>query len=214
LIDQSELAHLTVGLIKRKAQYIADMGCGNGKITEWISQKTKAYCLGIDISAEAINSARERTGHNERLSFATGNLNNFSFGDTFDSLLFLDTLYYVDNLAETLRNSLIYLEPNGHIYAYFSQWIMDEAYAENLKPDNTHLAKVLNEMNLKYEWVDLTVSGLAHWKRKEAVLLRMKKDFVAEGNAALWDYRYREAQRYAGWGDTKYARYFYTIQEG
>ncbi|MBK7410019.1 MAG: hypothetical protein IPJ40_19395 [Saprospirales bacterium] len=65
--------------------------------------------------------------------------------------------------------------------AYFSQWIMDEAYAENLLPDNTHLAKALASLGLKYTFHNLTDSGLRHWKKKLAVLEDMREAFAKEG---------------------------------
>lgn len=212
LIDQAELSVLMQLLQQAHPQSIADIGCGNGKITEWIANELKTNCLGIDISSEAIQHARARTQQNPLLCFEQGNLNQLPLAETFDAVLFLDTLYYANNLHDTLQNSLSMLRPGGHIYAYFSQWIMDEAYRANLQPDQTHLAKVLNALNCPYKTHPLTESGIHHWKKKRDVLLDMKDEFTREGNAALWDYRYREADRYANWGDQKYARYLYVIR--
>lgn len=40
----------------------------------------------------------------------------------------------------------------------------------------------------------------------------MKKDFIDEGNIDLWEYRFRESNRYANWGENKYSRYLYEIE--
>jgi SAM-dependent methyltransferase len=212
LIDQAELSVL-IGLIEQvRPASLVDLGCGNGRLTEYISDRTQTACLGLDISSEAIRLARQRTAGNSLLRFEVGNLNRLQLPERFDGALFLDTLYYVTNLQETLGQTLELLKEGGRIYAYFSQWIMDEAYAENLRAENTHLAKVLKEMNLMFSYTDLSASGLRHWKRKQQVLEEMREEFVAEGSEALWDYRYREAHRYANWSDQKYARYLYEIR--
>lgn len=212
LIDQSELSFLLEMLKMSGAKKIVDIGCGNGKITEWISKQTETYCLGIDISIEGIMKAKERTKNNKLLDFEIGNLNNIQLSKEFDSVLFLDTLYYSNNIKDTINNSLQVLNKGGNIFAYFSQWIMDEAYSENLNPDKTHLAKVLNELNLDYSFVNLSESGIKHWKTKLEVLNSMKSNFIKEGNENLWQYRHREAERYANWGDKKYSRYLYQIK--
>jgi ubiquinone/menaquinone biosynthesis C-methylase UbiE len=213
LIDQDELRLLIELLKAGSAKKILDLGCGNGKITEWIAQETGILCVGLDISSEGIQLAKQRTTENNLVHFETGNLNLVEYPDTFDVLLFLDTLYYANNLKDTILSGMDILQMGGRIYAYFSQWIMEAAYSENLQPDKTHLGKVLQELNLDYFTIDLSSSGIHHWKKKWDTLNAMKDDFIQEGNEALWEYRYREAYRYAHWGDEKYARFLYVIRK-
>jgi ubiquinone/menaquinone biosynthesis C-methylase UbiE len=211
LIDQAELQVLIDKINTFRPNTVLDIGCGNGKITEWISQQTQTNCAGMDISNEAVKLANERVKGNNSLHFFEGNLNSINSAETFDCILFLDTLYYANSLTETIKQAIKHLNKNGRIYAYFSQWIMDENYSENLHAENTHLAKALRELKLSYSFTDLTTSGINHWKRKLEVLNQLKTNFIEEGHLDLWDYRYREANRYANWGDTKYSRYLYEI---
>lgn len=213
LIDQDELSVLISKLQDFNPLNMLDIGCGNGRITAWIFEQTGIDCVGIDVSSEAVKYANERVKGNSKLLFLEGNLNNLTGLEQYDCILFLDTLYYATNLSNTIKQALDILTPNGRIYAYFSQWIMDVNYKENLLPHNTHLAKVLEENNVKYEFTDLTVSGLNHWKRKLEVLNMMKQDFLEEGSIKLWEYRHREANRYAHWGDDKYSRFLYEIKK-
>lgn len=213
LIDQEELSLLVAKLQERPPGKVLDMGCGNGRITEWIAAQTSHAYVGMDISSEAITYARQRTAGNAFLHFETGNMNQIPVSVTYDNVLFLDTLYYANNLKETIRQAVDILNDGGAVYAYFSQWIMDEAYRENLQPDNTHLAKVLQELLLEYTFTSLTESGIRHWKKKLEVLQAMEQDFRNEGSRELWEYREREARRYAHWGDQKYARYLYEIKK-
>jgi len=213
LIDQSELSILIDKIKKFKPKNITDLGCGNGRITEWISEQTQTVCLGIDISSEAIKHANEKTKENNLVCFLEENLNDLSALQQTDCVLFLDTLYYANSLKDTIKKAHELLTENGRIYAYFSQWIMDENYQENLRPDNTHIAKILNELKLFYSFTDLTESGINHWKRKLEALTIMKKSFFEEGSEYLWHYRQREASRYANWGAKKYSRYLYEIEK-
>lgn len=211
LINQYELQFLLDALIQQKAKNVLDIGCGNGRITEEISVQTGANCIGIDISDEGIKEAQVRCKDNSKLSFSVGNINSLNLSQSFDAIVFLDTLYYADNLQHTLEQCLSLLKPGAKIYAYFSQWIMDAQYQQNLEPRQTHLAKALSHLNLTYSYVDLSESGINHWKQKCAVLEEMQAQFAEENHTELWDYRYREAYRYAHWGDDKYSRFFYII---
>jgi SAM-dependent methyltransferase len=213
LIDIEELSILLEKLSAQQPKSVADIGCGNGKITEYISEKIQANTTGIDISQEGIKSANNRTEKNTSLLFKVGNLNSLDFSNEYDAILFLDTLYYADDLKETVEKAIKGLTKDGRLYAYFSQWIMDIEYSENLNPKNTHLAKVLTNLQVDYSYTDLTISGINHWKKKLNVLEEMKIDFINEESLGLWEYRYREALRYANWGDNKYARYLYEVKK-
>ncbi|MEZ4948753.1 MAG: hypothetical protein R2784_05105 [Saprospiraceae bacterium] len=156
--------------------------------------------------------AKEKFANINNLSFFIGNLNQLqTIEDKFDAFISLDTLYYAVNLESTIYEITKKANDSALIFAYFSQWIMDESYKLYLQPDMTGLAQVLKELNLSYRAMDLTDSGIQHWKDKEAALVKMKTEFELENNLPLWDYRFREASRYANWGDYKYARYFYQI---
>ena len=213
LIDQEELSIVIDKIKKTSPKSIIDIGCGNGKITEWIAKQTQTLCSGIDISSQAIKNAKERTKNNKLLKFEEGNLNELKEFKKQDCVIFLDTLYYSNNLKNTISQAHELLNEGGRIYAYFSQWIMDVLYYENLQSKKTHLAKVLNELNLSYSHVNLTESGIKHWKKKLETLNQLKTDFIEEGSEKLWEYRHREAERYANWGDDKYARYLYEIKK-
>ncbi|MBS1538364.1 MAG: class I SAM-dependent methyltransferase [Bacteroidetes bacterium] len=213
LIDLQELSILIEKLNIQRPESVVDIGCGNGKITEFIAGKVNATFTGIDISTVGITSANKRTEGNALIQFKEGNLNNLDFSKEYDTILFLDTLYYAADLKNTILTSVNNLAKNGRLFAYYSQWIMDDSYSENLKPNNTHLAKIFRNFDLDFLYTDLTNSGINHWKKKLKVLEEMKNDFVNEGNIGLWEYRYREALRYANWGNNKYARYLYEVRK-
>ena len=59
---------------------VLDIGCGNGKIAEYISDLTQASVTGVDYIAEAINQALKRTeDKRNRLHFKVGNIETLDF---------------------------------------------------------------------------------------------------------------------------------------
>ncbi len=212
MIDGYELDSLVDFLKGQNPKSVVDLGCGNGQITEYLFQKVQANYKGIDISERGIEIAKRRFSENPKLQFMVGNLNNLPLDQKYDAILFLDTLYYVDSTEKVLKDCLEILEPNGAIYIYFSAWTMTQEENQNLLPDHTSLAKTLKNLNLSFEYKDLTSSGVLHWDRKLKVLEEMKESFVKEGSEELWWYRFREANRYANWPNDQYARYLYKIK--
>ncbi|MCA1624388.1 MAG: class I SAM-dependent methyltransferase [Acidobacteria bacterium] len=201
-------------VLKLNAGYrVLDLGCGNGFITEYLQNQTGAFFQGIDISEEAIKQACQRTTEkNERLSFSVGNMNRLSFEPKiFDCIISIDTLYYVDNLEETMKQTIPILKPFGQMGIFYTQWISNLEDKENLLPENTALAIVLKKHSLKFTALDLTENEAEHWQKKVDVLEELKPQFEKEGNLDLYNYRLNEAVRYANWDLRKRSRYLYHI---
>lgn len=214
LIDQYELDVLIEKLKKKPYKYLLDVGCGNGKLTEYLAKKVDGVFLGVDISDEAIRLAKERKTLTAKIQFEVNNMNAPVFSQSFDAILFLDTIYYADDMAASISAFLNLLTQEGRIFVYFSQWILNRDDSEKLKAEKTDLAAILKKLELQFSTIDLTKSGLEHWRKKLDVIVGMKEVFFEEDMEALWDYRYREALRYAKWGDERYSRYLYEIKKG
>ncbi|HEX8246727.1 MAG TPA: class I SAM-dependent methyltransferase [Pyrinomonadaceae bacterium] len=212
LADVFQLKKLLEALRLSADERVLDLGCGNGFITEYLQSETGAFFHGVDISAEAIRQARDRTP-NERLAFSVGNMNHLQIEPrAFDCAVSIDTLYYADNLEETLKQIVSILKPStGRIGIFYTQWINNLAERENLLPENTYLAKLLEKYDLKFRALDLTVNETEHWRKKVEVLEELKPQFEREGNLNLYNYRYAEAARYANWDLAKRSRYLYHI---
>jgi ubiquinone/menaquinone biosynthesis C-methylase UbiE len=211
LADVFQLDKLLEALQLKASERVLDLGCGNGFITEYLQSETGAFFHGVDISAEAIRQARDRT-RNNRLTFSVGNMNRLQLEPrAFDCAVSIDTLYYVENPEETLKQILAILKPAGRIGIFYTQWINRLAERENLSPENTDLAKLLGKYDLKFRALDLTENEAEHWRKKVAVLEEMKPLFEREGNLNLYNYRYTEAARYANWDLAGRSRYLYHI---
>jgi ubiquinone/menaquinone biosynthesis C-methylase UbiE len=207
----AQLAELLDALRLCAGDRVLDLGCGSGLITEYLHDQTGAAFVGIDISAEAIGQARARTrAKRGRLAFGVGNMNRLAFGpETFSAVVAIDTLYYVNDLEATLRQAAGTLKPGGQLGLFYTQWINDHADQARLLPENTDLAVGLKKLGLKFTTLELTRQEAEHWRRKVEVLTELKGEFEAEGNLDLYDYRYSEAARYAGWDVRKRSRHLY-----
>jgi 2-polyprenyl-3-methyl-5-hydroxy-6-metoxy-1,4-benzoquinol methylase len=214
LADMAQLRLLLEVLNLSAGDRVLDAGCGSGLITEYLHERTGASFEGLDISEEGIRQARARTASKgARLAFRVGNLNRLDLGpQTFDAVVAVDTLYYVDDLGETLRQLVAALKPGGQMGLFFTAWVNDAADAAGLLPENTSLAVLLKKYGLGFTAFELTAQEAEHWRRKVEALERLKPEFEREGNLGLYHYRHSEAARYANWDLSQRSRHLYHVR--
>lgn len=180
-----EVANITSDYI------ILDLGCGNGMISEYISDKTGAQVYGIDYIPDSIEQAIYRTKLKEsRLKFQVGNLDWINFEENFfDLIISIDTLYMPNNLDNTIKNMSKILKPTGAIMAFYSQFIWgDGACRDSLKAQNTDLGKCFIRNGLKFDTYDFSKENYEFMQRKCQVAKRHKEEYEKEGNQSLFDY--------------------------
>jgi cyclopropane fatty-acyl-phospholipid synthase-like methyltransferase len=212
LVDVFQLNKLLEVLKLNIQDRVLDLGCGIGLITEYLQIQTGAFFHGIDISEEAIKRASEITKKNNSLAFSIGNMNKLNFSEqSFDCVVSIDTFYYVKNLADTIKQIIPIIKPDGQMGVFYTQWINKTAERERCFPENTDLAEILKTYNLKFTTLDLTESEMDHWQKKVNTLEKLKPQFDKEGSMELYNYRYSEAKRYSNWDKEKHRRYLYHI---
>jgi SAM-dependent methyltransferase len=169
---------------------VLDMGCGNGKIAEYISDVTGANLYGIDYSLEAINQAKNRTKKKRsRLSFKQDLIGKLSFPKHFfDLIISIDTIFFGNGIKNNLKQLLPFLKPKGQLAIFFSPFIFECKYDKNkLLADNTSLAEGLKHSKLQYISYDFTQAHYKHMQLKNKIGKSLKNDFTAEGNEFLYD---------------------------
>lgn len=194
---------------------VLDLGCATGKITEYISDLTNAEITGIDYVKTAIKKAKERTlNEKNKLTFLHMNMNNLKFSiNFFDTIIAIDTIYFVDNLGKTIGKLKNLLKANGTLAIFFSQIIKPDESSNMLLPENTKLAIALKKNNLKYEIYDFTESEKNHWRKSKEVAKNLKGDFEKEGNIDIYYYRIYESEKWLKYVDSnRISRYLYHIK--
>jgi cyclopropane fatty-acyl-phospholipid synthase-like methyltransferase len=197
-----------------------DLGCGNGKITAYLAERTGAHFTGLDYSEEAIRQAQERVGDGERqLCFVVGDLNRLALPPaSFDVVLAIDTIYFSDDYAATIGALAMVLRPGGRLgllYAYGREpWVSRAAFpAERLQPAATPLADALRANGLIFRTWNLTREEYALAVQRKAVLEELHAQFAAEGNKFICEQRMGDAEGIRqAIEEGLHARYLYVAQ--
>ena len=91
---------------------ILDMGCGPGILASLLDADSFAYYRGVDASTEAIAKAEKR--RSEKIQFEVGDIQTYSCSDSFDLIVFEESLYYVPfSRYQLLRECAQKLCPGG-----------------------------------------------------------------------------------------------------
>lgn len=184
-----------------ESQYVLDLGCGNGLITEYLSDHTGAQVAGLDFSPLAISQANQRTATKvDRLSFNMGDINHLLLpADTYDLILLIDSMYFSQDYNQTICSLKTALRTNGQIAFFYSYgrepWVpLDEFPNEMLPADKTPLASALNSCGLTFQTWDLTSRDYLLAVCRKLVLTELKAQFEDEGNLFIYENRIGEAE--------------------
>ncbi len=178
-----------------------DLGCGNGMIAEYLSDRTGAHVTGLDYIPQAINHAQQRTASKaQRLAFRVGDINQLHLPpNAFDVILSIDSIYFSDDYISTLSNLTAALRPSGQmafLYSYGREpWVPKETFpAAMLIPDQTPLAQALQASHLPFQIWDLTDQDYRLAQRRKKVLTELQPQFEAEGLQAIYKNRLGDAE--------------------
>lgn len=195
---------------------ILDIGCGVGKISEYISDLTKATITGIDIADQVILKAQTRTKNKiNRINYIAEDFDELCFEDeSFDRIIAIDTVYFSKNLFELVKRLKKILTQNGMMGIFYSQTINDNKYKKMLNKHHTKFAKTLNSLELKYNAYDFTEDEKNLWKDQYKVVNEMKKDFERANELEIYNARVRESSEQIKYvNDNRISRYLYIIEK-
>ncbi|MCB0061936.1 MAG: methyltransferase domain-containing protein [Caldilineaceae bacterium] len=199
--DMGQLDALLAALQPTPQHHLLDLGCGNGLIAEYISDVTGAHVTGLDYISAAIEQAQARTAAKaDRLSFQVGELNALDLpAATYDAILAIDTIYFSNDYAATIRQLVAALRPGGRLAFYYAYGIEPgmtvEAFRpETLAPARTPLAEALQANGLTFTTTDFTNEEYRLAQLRKAVLTELEPAFAAEEILFLFESRMGEAQ--------------------
>ncbi len=179
-----------------------DLGCGDGRMAEYIAGVTGAHMTGLDNSALAIERARARTaGQADRLAFVVGDMARLANAfppASFDALISVDTLYFVDEPEIPLADLMALLRPGGRFVALYSHAANPETPIpvfprETLPPDKTPVAIAANKLDFPYAVWDFTADDRAFARRMQQAIEELRPTLESEGNTFLYENRHAEA---------------------
>lgn len=182
-------------------QRALDLGCGNGRISEYLSDCSGAHITGLDHIPEAIRQAQQRTAaKSERLTFMVGDINQLELPENaFDVILSIDSIYFSENYPDTIEKMKAALKPGGQmafLYSYGREpWVpIDEFPKEKLPAGKTPLAEALGANDLVFRSWDLTRQDYELACRRSEVLTELKPQFEAEGLMFIYENRMGDAE--------------------
>ncbi len=195
--------------------HVLDLACGIGKITEYISDTTKAKVTGVDFAAPAIQRAQERNkDKKDRINFVVGNMNNLQFEEnSFDAIIAIDTVYFVHDLEELIGKLKEITKNGGQMGIFYDEMMKPEEDKEILKADNTKLAKALKKHNLDYQAYDYTEEEKSFWKEQLQLAEEMKDKFEAAGDTKTYESRIGESKHILTYvNEDRISRHLYIVR--
>lgn len=189
-----------------------DVGCGVGKVTEYLWSKTNTEITGIDTIYTAIRLAQRRSYSKKGLDFKLDDMRSFiKQKETFyDFILSMDTIYFIGtDYKDFLQDCMDRINNEGRIFIFYSAW---EGKDQMISFNENKLGKYLIENKFEFEVTDFTDDDFIHWRKKKTFLEQNEKSFINEGNKLLFDKRYSEAKIFDELGNSKkMKRFLYTI---
>ena len=199
--DLAQLDALVEATELCQGQRVLDLGCGDGRITEYLSDRTGAHLTGLDYIPEAIRLACARTvAKADRLAFVVGDLNVLDLpARRFDVILSIDTVYFSQDYARTIGQLAKALRPGGKMaFLYSCGWeppAAPEAFdVATLAPERTPLGEALRVNGLGFHSQDWTEADCRLARSRKQILEELEPKFRAEGLGFVYENRMGEAE--------------------
>jgi ubiquinone/menaquinone biosynthesis C-methylase UbiE len=196
MLDEEQLQQLLLSLNLNSSKNILDIGCGIGKLGEYISDSTGASYTGVDFAYGAIYEAQRRTEEKrERMNFLVGNLNNLSdvVVDKYNAIVLIDSLYFVSDMPKCIETLKSFLKPDGKLVIFYSSNKKPSDSSFNLLPQNKPVGQALTLSGFEYETYDYTTNEKQIWEKSLQVAQELKENFIEEGNEEIYKSRIAEA---------------------
>ncbi len=215
VVDMQQLDLLIEKLHLNSKDTILDLGCGLGKITEYLANRIGAKITGIDFAEKSIQWARENTEGNGNLNYEVMDITELDFPPNyFDAIIALDVLYWIDDLEPVVAKLKEILKPDGRMGFFYVQFKNQDDNPESMLPENTRIAKLLKQYNFQYDVMDISQDAIEIWKTKIRVGKELRDQFLKENNQEIIDERITDGQDVIKKFETnQQKRYFFLVKQ-
>lgn len=197
--------------IKDSNSHLLDVGCGNGKMLEYLSKKSGAYIHGFDYSEKAIAYAKDK---NSDADFRVGVIGEIDYSkDSFDLVISMDSIYFAKDMKSFISQVRSWLKPGGTFFVAYQE---GDVMKKTADVHSTVFAMAMKELNWDYEAKDITVESFDVLYKKRMTALSYQQQFKQESNG-VWGDMLIEQTDYILQGKDEYinklARYIYVAKK-
>ncbi len=162
---------------------ILDIGCGNGKMLDYLQKRTGAYIYGFDFSEQAIRTAQALFTVNA--DFREGIIGQIDYPkEKFDVIISMDTMYFAKDMTAFTGQIKRWLKPSGVFFVGYQE---GDVIPKTENADTTMLAGALRQNGMSYEVVDITRQTYDLLVTKRSAALRHQAEFEAEEHKNWFD---------------------------
>ncbi len=161
--------------------FILDVGCGNGKMVQYLKSKTGAHISGFDYSENAIRTAI--ADHTTDSDFIVGTLDEMMYpAKHFDLIVSMDSIYFSKDMRQFVKKAYGWLKDKGTFFVGYQE---GDIMPRTQNGDSTIFANALRECNLEYQAIDYTEQTFHMLQQKRNAMLNLKEAFEKE-NLMEW----------------------------
>ena len=162
---------------------ILDIGCGNGKMAEYVHKVTGAAVYGFDYSEQAIDFARDHSAFPSH--FSVGTMGQMDYPpESFDLITSMDTIYFAPDMAAFVRQIHSWLKPGGQFFCAYQE---GDVMSKTESAHTAVLAQAFRQNGLDYTVENWTERVYQLLQKKRVAILALRTNFETEGNLAWYD---------------------------
>ena len=117
---------------KNKPLHILDLGCGNGWMSNKMSEINQSLVIGVDLNRYETEQAKRVFQNNNRLTFFAGDLmsDHLFHTEKFDIIVLAASIQYFPDLNRLIKYLLGFLNSNGEIHIVDSPFYSEDNIAK------------------------------------------------------------------------------------
>lgn len=164
--------------------HILDVGCGNGKMLNYLQDHTGAYIHGFDYSESAIDFAISNI-NKKKSDFRVGIIGEIEYeANSFDLITSMDSMYFAKDMKGFVSQMKRWLKLNGVIFIGYQE---GDIMPKTINSESTLIVQALKANNMTYEVYDITYETYTLLRKKRKSIIAHRNDLLLEGLQEWYD---------------------------